>query len=183
MPPKAFARLDDDEADAFFAAFVARAPGRLNEFKREVAARGGPAEAALNGSLESLVGIWRWYVEHAGDGGGGGKLPPWYEPDPPELAAERLSAELVRDADGLAHYLAQVFQRQMPELEWGIGKLPKRMRYVSQNKPLLTDHDGYDADVLAVAYNITLRLRNGEQRQPDALLRTVRAWLDPTTAT
>jgi len=179
MPPKAFSNLDDAEAESFFEVFVARAPGRLEEFKREVAARGGPTETALDGSPESLVGVWRWFVEHAGDGGGA--LPAWYEPDPPEFATERLSAEMLHDADGLAHYLAQVFQREMPELEWGLGKLPKRMRYVSQNKPVLKDDEG-DVDVLAVAYNKAMRVRNGEERAPDALLRTFSAWFDPTAA-
>lgn len=56
MPPKDFLHLDDAEAEAFFAAFVARAPGRLEEFKREVAARRGPAEAELDGTPESLIG-------------------------------------------------------------------------------------------------------------------------------
>lgn len=180
MPPKRFSDLDDADSEAFFAAFTARAPHGLAEFKREVAARGGPPEAELDGSPESLVGVWRWFVEHAGDGGG--ELPPWYEPDPPELADERPPAAVLHDADGLAHYLAQVFRQAQPELEWGIGKLPKRMLYVSQNKPVLTDRDGYDVDVLAVAHVMALRICKGEDQEPETLLRTFRAWLDPTAA-
>ncbi len=180
MPPKDFSNLSDGEAEAFFAAFVARAPGRLETFKREVAARGGPAEAELDGSPESLVRVWKWYVEHAGDGSG--ELPPWYEPDPPEVAAERLSPEVLHDADGLALYLARVFRQALPDLEWGIGKLPKRMRYVDQNKPLLKS-ERHDIDVVGVAYVKALKVHDGEDRKPDALLRTFRAWLDPTTAT
>lgn len=55
MPPKAFRDLDDSETEAFFVAFVARAPGRLEEFKRKIAARRGPPVAELDGSPESLV--------------------------------------------------------------------------------------------------------------------------------
>lgn len=178
MPPKDFYNLDDDAAEAFLDAFVARAGPRLDEFRREVAARGGPNEAALDETPESLVDLWRWFVEHAGDGGG--TLPPWYEPDPPELAAERLPVEVLHDADGLMLYLARVFQRVLPQLEWGLGREPKRMRYEAQNRPVLKD-DG-DVDVLAVAYSMALRAHNGKAQDPQSLLEAFRAWVAPRTA-
>jgi hypothetical protein len=178
VPPKDFYNLNEDAAEAFFEIFTTRAEPRLEEFKREVSARGGPDEVELDETPQSLVDVWRWFVEHAGDGGGA--LPPWYEPDPPELAADRLPAEVLHDADGLALYLARVFQHTLPELNWGLGREPKRMRYVSQNKPVLKG-DGYDVDVLAVAYNKALRARDGEDHDAQALLRTFRAWIDPIT--
>lgn len=176
MPPKDFYNLDDAEAEAFFASFVDRAGPRLEEFRREVTARGGPDEAGLDETPASLVGLWRWFVEHAGDGGG--ELPPWYEPDPPELAAERVRPAVLHDADGLALYLARVFQRELPELEWGLGREPKRMRYEAQNRPVLKGH-GRDIDVLTVAYVKSLKLRDGKDRDERALLRTFHAWADP----
>jgi hypothetical protein len=179
VPPKDFFNLDAAEAERFFADFVARAGPRLEEFRREVATRGGPGASALDESPESLVAVWRWFVEHAGDGGG--DLPPWYDPDPPERAAERLPAEVLHDADGLALYLARVFQQVLPELEWGLGREPKRMLYEAQNRPVLKG-DGYDVDVLTVAYVKALKLRDGNDRDEQSLLRTFRAWVDPIKA-
>ena len=173
MPPKDFFNLDDGAAEEFFEMFTARAAPRLAAFKRELEARGGPAQSELDGSLESLVGVWTWFVEHAGDAGG--DLPPWYEPDPPELAAERLSPAVLHDVDGLAHYMAEVFQRARPGLAWGIGKEDKRLRYEAQNKPVLKDEDG-DVNVLSLAYIKGLQHHDGKHRSPDALLQMFAAW-------
>jgi hypothetical protein len=168
MPPKDFFGLGDAEAEAFFDDYVARAEPRLDEFRREVSASGGPSEAELDGSPESLVPLWRWFVARPAEAGG--ELPPWYEPDPPELAAQRLPASTLRDADGVALYLARVFGH-----EWGIGREPPRKRYVSQNKPVLKA-GGHDIDVIAVAYNLALRAAEGRDTDDEALLRTFRAW-------
>jgi hypothetical protein len=166
MPPKDFFSLGDAEAEAFFEAYVARAQGRLDEFRAEVSASGG---LQLDGTPESLVPLWAWFVArpHEADG----ELPPWYEPDPPEVADERLPAGALRDVDGIALYLALVFG----DLPWGIGHEPPQRRYVSQNKPVLKA-DGYDIDVLQVAYNIAMRTLIGRDTDDEALLRAFRAW-------
>ena len=166
MPPKDFFSLGDAEAEAFFEAFVARAEPRLDEFRAEVSASGGPE---LDGSPESLVPLWRWFV--ARPRSAGGELPPWYEPDPPAVAAERLPASVLRDVDGIALYLARLFEG----LDWGIGHEPPQRHYVSQNKPVLKA-DGYDIDVLQVAYNLAMRTLAGRDTDDEALLRAFRAW-------
>ena len=173
MPPKDFFGLGPAEAEAFFNHYTARAEPRLDEFRREVAATGGPTEAELDGSSESLVGLWRWFVARPREAHG--ELPPWYEPDPQELAGERLPASTLRDVDGLALYLAQTFRRAFGPLEWKIGREPPSKKYVSQNKPVL-QADGYDIDVLQVAYNLALRAAEGRDTDDEALLRTFRAW-------
>lgn len=173
MPPKDFFSLGDAEAEAFFEAYVARAEPRLDEFRAEVSASGGPPAAELDGSPESLVPLWRWFVArpHAADG----ELPPWYEPDPPDVAAERLPAGALRDVDGIALYLALAFRRALGGLDWGIGHEPPRRRYVSQNRPVLKA-GGYDIDVLQVAYNLAMRTLVGRDTDDEALLRAFRAW-------
>lgn len=180
MPPVDFYALGDAETGAFFEAFVARAAPRLDAFRAEVAASGGPAEAVLDGSAESLVPLWAWFVAREHDGGDG-ELPPWYEPDPPETAGERLAPAAVRDVDGLALYLALAFRRALPGLEWGIGRMPARKRYVSQNKPVLKG-DGFDIDVLQVAYSLAMRTREGRDTDDEALRRAFTAWVEPLTA-
>jgi hypothetical protein len=179
VPPKDFSRLGDAEAEAFFDAYVARAEPRLAEFRREVATTGGPSEAELDGSPDSLVGLWRWFVGRAPDRSG--EPPPWYESDPPEAAPERLSAGTLRDVDGVALYLARAFRRALGELPWGIGRMPARKRYVSQNKPVLKG-DGYDIDVLQVAYTLAMRAAGGRDTDDEALLRAFQAWVEPLRA-
>ena len=173
MPFKDFFGLDEREAEAYFEAHVARAAPRLDEFRSEVAATGGPPAERLDGSPESLVPLWRWFV--ARPRAGGGELPPWYEPDPPGTEGERLPASALRDVDGLALYLALAFRQALGPLGWGIGREPPRKKYVSQHRPVLKA-DGYDIDTLLIAYNLAMRTLAGQDTDDQALLRAFRAW-------
>lgn len=179
MPPRDFSRLSADEAEAYLRERLRTAPERLTAFRREVAATGGPAEDGLDGSPESLVPLWEWFVRReSARGERGGPLPAWYEPDPSELADERLSPATLRDLDGVATYLPEVFLRERPESEWIVGDGPKAARYVAQGKPVLRLPRGDEVDPIGVAYTLGVRVALfGEGREPDALLRTYRAWL------
>ena len=172
MPFKDFAALDRAAADAYLQAHVARADARLEAFRAEVAATGGPPVESLDGSPESLPGVWRWFVARRG---GPGELPPWYEPDPPGLEGERLSASALQDVDGIALYLALAFRRALGPLEWGLGLEDPRKHYVSQHRPVLKA-PGYDIDTLLVSYNLAMRTLEGRDTDDEALLRTLRAW-------
>jgi len=66
------------------------------------------------------------------------------------------------------------FRRALGGLEWGIEHEPPRRRYVSQSKPVLKA-DGYDIDVLQVAYNLAMRTLDGRDTDDEALLRAYRA--------
>lgn len=173
MPWFQFADLEDSEADALLEQYIARAGPRLAQFKREVAARGGPPVGELDGSLESLPKIWNWFVEHAGDGDD--ELPPWYEPDPPEFADERLAPAVLHDADGLAHYIAEVFRHAKPDLQWGLHRFDRRLRAESQNRPMLTSDSDF-ADVLPIAYGKALKWRNSDNHDPEELVRLFAAY-------
>ena len=172
MPPKNFFDLDDADAQAFFADYVSRAPARLEEFRAEVEASGGPS---LDGSPESLVGLWRWFQARPREDEGA--LPAWYEPDVPG-APGALAASTVRDVDGLALYFAQVLRRALPGFEWALGKLPKRKKYISQNKPVL-QRDGVDIDPLQVAFVLAQRRELGRATEDDALRSTFDAYAHP----
>ena len=176
MPAKDFYNLDKADAKAFLKTFAERAEPRLAKFEREVEARGGPAQSKLDGSPDSLVDVWKWFVGHAGDGDT--ELPPWYEPDSSEEAQEGLDPGVVHDVDGLALYLGRAFRQALGDLEWGLGDEPRSKRYVSQNRPRLKG-DGYDIDVLRFAQSLAIRARDGRDRDPQALLRTFKAWVDP----
>jgi hypothetical protein len=173
VPPKDFSALSDDEAEAYFAEYTEAVPDRVARLGGEV------GEGVLDGSPESLVPLWEWFLRREdGRRDGSSELPPWYEPDPPELAAQRLSAGTLRDVDAIAAYLAEVFLRTVPGAEWGIGKLPKRMEYEAQNKPVVRLPDAGEVDPVGVAYSLAVRVALlGGGREPDTLLSTYRAWV------
>ena len=185
MPPKEFEALSESEARAFLARYVATAPDRLDRFIELVAATGGPARERLDGSPESLVPLHTWFVSRArraDASDAASELPEWYEPDAPELAAERLAPRTIADADGVALYFAEVLRRAMPALRWDIGKEPKRFRYAHQHKPLLKDGD-LDINVIGIAYGMGVRAAiMGTSLEPEALLSVYRAWTEPTTS-
>ena len=179
MPPRDFSRLSADEAEAYLRERLDLAPERLAAFRREVAASGGPGEDELDGSPESLVPLWEWFVRReSARSERGGPLPDWYEPDPPELAGERLSPATLRDLDGIATYLPEVILRELPESEWIVGDAPEAAQYVAQGKPVLRLPRGDELDPVGVAYTLGVRVALfDEGREPDALLSTYRAWL------
>ena len=182
VPPKDFEALSESEAREFLARYVATAVERLERFIQLVAATGGPTRERLDRSPESLVPLHGWFVSRArraDAADAAGDLPPWYEPDPPELASSRLAPRTIADADGVALYFAEVLLRAMPGLRWDIGKEPKRLRYAHQHKPLLKDGD-LDIDVMAIAYGMGVRAAiMGTSLEPEALLMVYRAWTEP----
>lgn len=172
MPPVDYSELSDEEAQRRFDELTSSSPERVAWLRGEVG-------DALDLSPESLVPLWEWFVrrEHARSDRSG-KLPSWYEPDPPELASQRLSPATLRDVDAIGLYLAEVFLRNVPGAAWGIAKLPKRMRYAHQNKPVVKLDDDQDVDTIGIAYGGAVKVAlMGEGSEPDALLQVFRAWV------
>jgi hypothetical protein len=128
---------------------------------------------------ESLVPLWEWFVRREGARRDRrGELPAWYEADPPELASQRLSPATLRDVDAIGLYLAEVFLHNVPGTAWGIAKLPKRMRYAHQNKPVVKLDDDQDVDTIGIAYGGAVKVAlMSEGSEPDALLKVFRAWV------
>ena len=185
MPPKQFDALTEAEARAFLERYVASAGERLERFLDLVAQTGGPPRAVLDRSPESLVPLHQWFVARARRADApdaSGTLPDWYEPDPPELATQRLAPRTIADADGVALYFADVLRRAWPQLEWGIGSLPKRFRYAHQHAPLLKAGDT-DINVIGIAYGMGVRVALMDAgREPEALLDVYRAWIEDRPA-
>jgi hypothetical protein len=185
MPFRDFSALSDAEAAEYLSAYVTEGPARVNWLKRFVTDQGGPPTAALDGSVGSLRPLWEWFVAWHDRGGGAGTTdehPSWYLPDPPELAGQRLTPAELMVVDGLTHYVVECIQRLAPKAEWGIGKLPKRLRYIHQNQPVLKQLPGGEElnprhAVYGLAFNMALR---GKQRDPDSLEFLCRHAVEPT---
>ena len=96
----------------------------------------------------------------------------------PELASQRLSPATLRDVDAIGLYFAEVLLHSVPGAAWGIGKLPPRMRYAHQNKPVVKLDDDQDVDPIGIAYGGAVKVAlMGEGAEPDALLNVYRAWV------
>ena len=172
MPPVDYSQLSDEEAQRSFDELTASSAESVASLRREVG-------DVLDLTPESLVPLWEWFVrrEHARRDRGG-ELPAWYTPDPPELASQRLSPATLRDVDAIGLYLAEVFLHNVPGAAWGIGKLPKRMRYAHQNKPVVKLDDDQDVDPIGIAYGGAVKVAlMGDGAEPDALLQVYRAWV------
>lgn len=175
-----YTEIADEDAPALFELLTSRTAARAEEFRREVAsAPYGPSEAELDYSRESLVPLWRWvlvwYDEHRTEPAGGvdedAAQPPWYEPGPPGATDPLGDPALIAVVDGVACYLAEVFLRTVPETRWGIGRMPRRQRYVDQNRPVLKlGPDGVDVNPLRIAHVVLLRVVLDGKRDPDELL-------------
>src|SRR5688572_27700140 len=96
----AFYELGQDEADAYLEHHVARASERLAGFRREIAALGGPAEADLDATTESLGRLGDWLVD---------SLPRRYEGVRKPTPHERTFGA------GLVQMTASEWRRQWPD--------------------------------------------------------------------
>lgn len=173
MPPLDYSELSDEEVQRRFEELTTAVPDRVARLRREVG-------EALDLSPESLVPLWEWFLarEAARGGDRGGELPSWYEPDPPELASQRLAPATLRDVDAVALTFAEVLLRNVPGAAWGIGKLPERMRYAHQNKPVVKLQHDQDVDPVGIVYGNAVRVvLLGEPAEPGALLEAYRAWV------
>lgn len=172
MPPVDYSELSDEEAQRRFDELTSSSPERVAWLRQEVG-------DVLDLSPESLVPLWEWFVRREGARRDrDGELPSWYEPDPPELASQRLSPATLRDVDAIGLYLAEVFLHNVPGAAWGIGKLPKRMKYAHQNKPVVKLENEQDVNTIGIAYGNAVRVGlMGEGSEPDTLLQAYRAWV------
>jgi hypothetical protein len=166
VPPLDHSQLTVEEAERVFAAFTAQGPALVAALRREV------GEDVLDFSPESLRPLWEWFLAREGSRSDpGGELPSWYLPDPPQPAAERLSPATLRDVDAIGRYVAEVFLRNVEGAQWTIGKLPPRMLYVHQNRPVV-DVLGRDVDPVGIVYVNAMRALLDGERDPEALMRT-----------
>ena len=172
MPPVDHSELSDEEAQLRFDELTSSSPERIAWLRGELG-------DVLDLTPESLVPLWEWFVRREGSRSDrGGELPSWYEPDPPELASQRLSPATLRDVDAMALYFAEVLLQNVPGAAWGIGKLPKRMKYAHQNKPVVKLDDDQDVNPVGIVYGNAVRVAlMGETTEPDTLLAVYRAWV------
>lgn len=138
-------------ADAFREYLEERGPA-LERLREALAADGQDPDAMLDGSVESLIPLWRWILAHltAFDAPGGAtnpnsvpraQWPCWARHDYEVMHS--LSLESLFLLDGLVSYLGDVVQQHAPETRWEIAH-HRIKRYHLNKHPVLVSGTGED---------------------------------------
>jgi hypothetical protein len=174
LPKLDYDALTGEEAQAHLDDIVARHPARLAELAMYVAEDGDEA-CVLDGSIESIRPLWRWYVSwwETTDGAEPGRCPAWWTPRDEERPPLPVAA--LERVDLVGHYLAEVALRSVPGSHWMVVRRDKRQSWEDRNKPAIAVGNGWMLP-FGLPYTLALRVSNGNTAE-DALLRIFRNWV------
>lgn len=175
-----FEDLSQADAERRAARYLDALPAKVDALREQLAATGADPQL-LDGTPDSLEPLWRWVVGWY-DAGGAQQpagLPDWYEPDPPELAGQRLTPATLELVDRLAAYVAQVVRAAVPDLTWVVvgSRGRGRIQDAHLHQPVLRGSiiDLNPRHVMQVLL-IRLTLRD-EGRAPTTLRHTYEVWV------
>ncbi|UEL29913.1 hypothetical protein [Pseudarthrobacter sp. L1SW] len=144
-----YRELTKPEAAAALQEFLKERGPALTLLRERLVEDGQDPQALLDGSLESLVPLWRWLLSRLARRDAPGATDP--ASVPPEMwpswerfttAEERtLSLESLTLLDGLVSYLAEVVLGHAPNARWDVARGPQK-RYHLNNHPVLVSGTG-----------------------------------------
>ena len=202
-PPESHAQLlvdsyelDDAQAEGNLVQHVARGSERLSDFRAEVAALGGPTDADLDGTAESLARLERWLADelprrydglreptpHEVSWGAGLVQMPATEwrrqwPDEPaELppwcapGAEEVLSPLPPTglwlADGLGYYLVECLSRELGPLRWQVYRAASRRLRDVDENDPVVATSAGTFNAHSAAYSVVLKALAYRRREP-----------------
>jgi hypothetical protein len=133
------------QSEAAFREYLDERGPALDRLREALAADGQDPDGLLDGTVESLVPLWRWILAHLTvfDAPGGGTDP---NSEPREAwpswarheyeVMHSLSLESLFLLDGLVSYLGDIVQERAPEARWEIAH-HRIKRYRHNNHPVL----------------------------------------------
>lgn len=168
MPMLDYDSLSPEQAQELHDRVVTRHPAVLRRLRQRVSDTGGDG-SRLDGSRDSLVPLWEWYVRwwDAGYANAAAELPEWFT---------RASAEEVPEfpdgmfavADELGHYLDEVALQTVRGARWRLVPEQDGVRVDGFQKSAVTlgecDLIGTD-----LAWVKCLRVRRGRNRESTSL--------------
>jgi hypothetical protein len=160
---------DKATARAAFDAYVSSEAARVDEFRRIVASRGGPPEATLDLSRDSLGPLGAWLLEPVPPGPEDDQKPIWAfdrDDDDPYLKASWVP-------DGLGTYVFAMLRRRHPSLTW---MLEEDRRSIYAGKPLLAGLGPVEQMAYAAALGGLTSARGASPRDPDWLVNLFDRW-------
>ena len=132
-------------------------------------------DVELDGSIASLVGLTRWFVERIPtiDPADATNVPAWWDPamptadngDPETYPFSRAQLMLV---DELQAYMAEVISKANPDAAWIMNK--KYKRRLDSQLSMIRFADGRLASPMNAAYKVALRVVLRNEFIPDDLL-------------
>jgi hypothetical protein len=156
-------------AHAAFEAYVSSETARVDDFRRTVTSRGGPPEATLDLSRESLGPLGAWLLEPMPPGPEDDHRPVWAwdrPDDDPYLKGSWVP-------DGLGTYVFAMLRRRHPSLTW---KLEDDRRSIHEGKPVLVGLGPIEVLPYAAMKGYLIRARQASPRDPDWLVKLFDAW-------
>jgi hypothetical protein len=161
VPLRKLRTLSLDEARAYFDAWVARAPGVAEDFRRSAEAAGVPANHPPRYRPDDLTPLWVLVVGRVEtvDVVPDVPLPPWAAPGrPPEHAERRfeLSPDSLWLLDGLVCYFGEVVLRNNEGAYWELADEPRlRKIYLMQNWPVIAGLPSADVNPVGIVVGRT----------------------------
>jgi hypothetical protein len=146
-----YEKMRKREAAAALQEFLQERPRALQDLADSMA-RHGADPGILDGSVESLVPLWRWVKSVLSERSAGADGPELSPPDGPTWLRHgigiepTLSPESVALVDGVISYVCQVIERGVPQAQWRVGEHRVRS-YIWRNHPVL----GVDEEEVAPA--------------------------------
>ena len=135
---KSIFALTEEEAEAYFQWFMERVPERVAYVSKVCASELGISEDRLDCSPESLVLLWRWFIQR-------GKTETVPEPEDRQLkntqksAMARIERQLTLETEyiirDIGMYFGETLRKNNPSLYWTYYTTPTTDFY--QNHPLL----------------------------------------------
>ena len=151
-----YINMTKKQSEAAFREYLDERGPALERLREALAADGQDPDALLDGSVESLVPLWRWFLAHLTvfDAPGGATDP---NSEPREVwpswarheyeVMHSLSLESLFLLDGLVSYLGDVVQQHAPEARWEIAH-HRIKRYHLNKHPVLVSGTGEDHNYL-----------------------------------
>ncbi|MGM9473483.1 hypothetical protein ACS5PJ_15950 [Pseudarthrobacter sp. YS3] len=143
------------QAETAFQEYLNEREPALERLRQSLAADGQDSDSLLDGTVESLVPLWRWILSHLSRGDAPGATAPGSVPRDGWPSWERnlyeeqktLSLESLFLLDGLVSYLGAVVQERAPSAQWIIAR-HRIKRYHLNNHPVLVSGTGENHNFL-----------------------------------
>lgn len=144
-----------DQSEAAFREYLDERGPALERLRAALVADGQDPDALLDGTVESLVPLWRWILAHLTGADDPGATAPGSVPRDVWPSWERnlyeeqktLSLESLFLLDGLVSYLGDVVRQGAPEARWAIAR-HRIKRYHLNNHPVLVSGASEDHNFL-----------------------------------
>jgi hypothetical protein len=182
VPPfemKPFREMTKKEAQRHFDWYIGEIPGRIELLKNAYAETGGGRKEDLDGSPESLIKLWQWYIDNAEIEEKSEEAKRLERESSPEwmhksLKDKKMSTLWLSVAMDMAMYFSECFIKEHDTISWGFVSKPKSLVHV--NKPVLVGfRNGVVLEGTRILSVRTFKFIDGE-RNPNGLLKTYKVW-------